>query len=265
MEDLKGLVVIIPVHEFNDSVKSMLENAIASVPKGIEIRISCKKGIKDDIEKGIKKNKNIVYYEKDDDASDFCSLVNYAVKGSEYFSILEFDDTFSPIWFDVFKQYKDFFSDVSIYLPLNDLVDASNNNKYAGVGNEAPWASSFSNEIGYIDNDCLQNFFDFYMPGGIFRTADFIEVGMLKPSIKLTFWYEFLLRFTSKGKKIYVIPKIGYTHVLGREGSIFDSYKNNISPEESEWWVKLAKKEFHFKEERPEKAIYRPEESEDDE
>ena len=79
MEDLKGLVVIIPVHEFNDSVKSMLENAIASVPKGIEIRISCKKGIKDDIEKGIKKNKNIVYYEKDDDASDFCSLVNYAV------------------------------------------------------------------------------------------------------------------------------------------------------------------------------------------
>ena len=53
--------------------------------------------------------------------------------------------------------------------------------------------------------------------------------------------------------------------MLGREGSIFDSYKNNISPEESEWYVKLAKKEFHFKEERPEKAIYRPEESEDDE
>ena len=265
MEDLKGLVVIIPVHEFNDEIKGMLENAIASVPKGIEIRISCKNGIKDNIEKGIKKNKNIVFFEKEDELSDFCSLVNNAVKGSEYFSILEFDDTYSPIWFDNFKMYKDFFSDVSIYLPLNDLVDASNGNKYVGVGNEAPWASSFSNEIGYIYNDCLQNFFDFYMPGGIFRTSYFEEVGMLKPSIKLTFWYEFLLRFTNKGKKIYVIPKIGYTHVLGRPGSIFDEYKNTISPEESEWWVKLAKKEFHFKEDRPEKAIYKPEESEEDE
>ena len=29
---------------------------------------------------------------------------------------------------------------------------------------KAAWASAFSNEIGFIDNDCfLQNYFDFYM------------------------------------------------------------------------------------------------------
>ena len=46
----------------------------------------------------------------------------------------------------------------------SELLDADDS-KFIGIGNEAPWASSFSNEIGYIDLDCLQNFFDFYKVG----------------------------------------------------------------------------------------------------
>ena len=248
---MKDLVVIIPLHEYNKEVEALLSNAISSVPEELEVRISCKNGLSTDIKKAYKKHKNVVIYESEDEnaPSDFCSLVNQAVGDSNWFSILEYDDEYTPIWFDNFKKYVDFYSDISVFLPLEDLVDA-NDNKFVGVGNEAPWASSFSNEIGYIDLDCLQNFFDFYLTGSIFNTADWEEVGGLKSPIKLTFWYEWLLRATYKGKKIYVIPKIGYVHKLGRPGSIIEEYKKTVDDKESNFWVNVAKKEYFYKEVR---------------
>lgn len=74
----------------------------------------------------------------------------------------------------------------------------------------------------------------------------------MKPSIKLTFWYEFLLRFVSHsvGGNIFVIPKIGYVHGLGRKGSLLEHYRETVQKEESEFWIKTAKKESFFKEER---------------
>jgi hypothetical protein len=176
-------------------------------------------------------------------------LVNQAVGDSTWFSILEYDGTYTPIWFDNFKKYADFYPDISVFVPLEDLIDASDD-KFIGIGNEAPWASSFSNEIGYIDLDCLQNFFDFYMTGSIFNTADWKEVGGLKSSVKLTFWYEWLLRLTNKGKKVFVIPKVGYNHTLDRKGSLVNIYKETVSGEESQWWFDLAKREMYFKEDR---------------
>ena len=250
---MKDLVVIIPLHKFDEEVEALLTKAIESVPKEIEIRISCKNGLSESIKKTYKKYKNIVLYENEseDSPNDFCSLVNQAVGDSKWFSILEFDDEYTPIWFDNFKKYVDFYSDISVFLPLEDLIDASDNS-FAGIGNEAPWASSFSNEIGYIDNDCLQNFFDFYMTGGIFNTEDWLNIGGLKPLIKLTFWYEFLLRATHNGKKVYVIPKVGYSHKLGREGSLIEGYKKTIDEKESNFWVGVARKESFFKEQRDE-------------
>ena len=90
-----------------------------------------------------------------------------------------------------------------MFLPLEELIDYNKNN-FIGYGNEAPWASSFSNDIGYIDNDCLQQYFDFYLTGGVFNTEDWINQGGLKPSIKISFWYEFLLRITNNNKKVFV-------------------------------------------------------------
>lgn len=255
---MKDLVVIIPLHEYNNDVEALLSKAVESVPKELEIRISCKNGLSADIKKAYKKHNNVVIYESEeaDAPSDFCNLVNQAVGDSVWFSILEYDDEFSPIWFDNFKKYVDFYSDISVFLPLEDLIDASDN-KFIGIGNEAPWASSFSNEIGFIDLDCLQNFFDFYLTGSIFNTADWEEVGGLKPSIKLTFWYEWLLRATYKGKKIYVIPKVGYIHKLGRPGSIIEGYKNTVDEKESNFWVNVARKDYFYKNQREEsKYIY---------
>ena len=263
---MKDLVIIIPLHEFNSDVEALLTKAISSVPKELEVRISCKNGLSEDIKKTYKKNKNVVIYENEnaDSPSDFCSLVNQAVGDSKWFSILEYDDEYTPIWFNNFKKYYDFYSDISVFIPMEDLVDA-NEDKFIGIGNEAPWASSFSNEIGYIDNDCLQNFFDFYVTGSIFNTEDWIEIGGLKPSIKLTFWYEFLLRATFKGKKVYVIPKIGYIHKLGRKGSLIEGYKGTIDEKESNFWVSVARKECFYKEERDKsKFTYDPNKQDED-
>ena len=120
-------------------------------------------------------------------------------------------------------------------------------------------------ETKNVDVIC-EDFFDFYLTGSIFNTDDWNEIGGLKPSIKLSFWYEWLLRATYKGKKIYTIPKIGYNHTLGRKGSLLEQYKESVSDDEAKWLINLAKKEFYFKDERDAtKYIYDANKTSDDE
>lgn len=245
---MKDLVVIVPMHEFGKENIELLNKAVESVPEGLKVILSVKKGVDGRTLKGIS-NRLTVLAESDGDS--FVELVNTAVDNIEekWFSILEFDDTYTPIWLDNAKKYVEFMPEISVFMFLEDITDF-NNGKYISFGNEAAWASSFSNEIGYIDNDCLQNYFDFYLTGSIFNTADWKEVGGLKPSMKITFWYEWLLRATNKGKKVFVIPKVGYNHSLARKGSLVEYYKENIGKDETEFWFDLAKREYFFKEDR---------------
>jgi hypothetical protein len=252
---VKDMVVIIPIHETNEEILKLLDRAIKSVPQDIEIRLSCKNGLSETFKQVIIDNAprkgGIVLYEDSDvdSKSDFATLVNQAVRDSKWFSILEFDDVYTSIWFDNVKKYIDFEPDVSVFIPLVDLIDY-NTNSYVGFGNEAAWASSFSNELGYIDNDCLQSYFDFYLTGSVFNTEDWLANGGLKSSIKISFWYEFLLRMTQNHKKVFVIPKMGYQHFINRNNSLFDTYAREIDTNESNWWFELAKQESFFKEDR---------------
>lgn len=244
------MIVIIPVHLIDDDVKALLPDAIKSVPEGIQIRISCANGIAGELAKMTKEYKNIVIYEaKEKDKASFPELVNQAIGGSKYFSILEFDDEYTPIWYDNFKTYADTYPDVSLFLYLEDIVDF-NEKKYIGFGNEAPLASSFSNELGEIDNECLQDFFDFYLTGSVFKTEDFESVGKLKTNLPLVFWYEFLLRLTDKQNRVMVIPKVGYVHYLGRKNSLTETYGETITEEESRYLFDVAKKESFHKKQR---------------
>lgn len=240
------IAIIVPLHEFSDDNKELLKHAIESVPSEYEVRVSCTKGLGKNVN-DMKLGKNVKVIEND--ASDFASLVNKAVGGTKWFSILEFDDTYTKIWFENVARYVEYMPDVSVFLPLTDLVDFSES-KFMGYGNEAPWASSFSNEIGHIDNECLQEYFDFYMTGGVFNTEDWENLGGLKASIKLTFWYEFLLRATMKTKKVFVIPKSGYIHCVNRPNSLYAQYRESLTQDETEWWFKLAKQECYFKDDR---------------
>lgn len=241
---MKELVVIIPMNEFGKENIELLNKAVESVPSELNVLLSVPNGTDGKKLKGISDRLGVV---SESEGSSFAELVNAAANTIEekWFSILEFDDTYTPIWYDNAKKYIEFMPSTSVFMYLEDITDF-NDGRYIGFGNEAAWASAFSNEIGFIDNDCLQNYFDFYMTGSIFNTADWKEVGGLKPSIKITFWYEWLLRTTNKNKTVYVIPKVGYNHKLGRKGSLIETYKSTISQEETQWWFDLAKKEYIF-------------------
>jgi len=258
---MSNIVVIIPMNEFGKENIELLNKAVESVPSELNVLLSVPSGTDGKKLKGISDRLGVV---SESEGSSFAELVNAAANTIEekWFSILEFDDTYTPIWYDNAKKYIEFMPSTSVFMYLEDITDF-NDGKYIGFGNEAAWASAFSNEIGFIDNDCLQNYFDFYMTGSIFNTADWKEVGGLKPSIKITFWYEWLLRATNKNKTVYVIPKVGYNHKLGRKNSLTEIYKKTINQEKTQWLFELAKREYFYKEDR--KKEYKKEEPEKEE
>lgn len=244
----KTITVIIPVHKkLNDEEVKLFNDAIKSIPSDCKVIVVGKKTFLP------KQNNSRFDYLINDGDLDFCSQINFAVSkiATDYFSILEFDDKYTPIWEENFKRYSNsHVNEASGYLFLNELYDYSNMESPIGYINEAVWASSFSNEIGYLDTDCLNDYSNFNLTGAIFNKNDFIEVGGLKPSMKLSFWYEFMLRFLHNGKTMYVIPKVGYYHRINRKDSLIDIYQTSMDSEEAQWWMDLAKKEYFFKTDR---------------
>lgn len=243
---MKDITVVIPVHEFSKEIEVLLNNALKSIDSDTPIIISCNKEIEKDIVENISNFSTLVEVE----STNFQELINEAVKqvNTKWFSILEFDDVYTPIWFNNVAKHIENEPSISVFMPLTDLIEY-NEKKFIGYGNEAVWASSFSTEIGYIDFDCLENYFDFYMTGSVFNTSDFISCGGLKKSLGVTFWYEFLLRMTHLSKKIYVIPRIGYVHYLNRENSMLEKYAN-LDDKTAQAYVDLAKREYAFKQDR---------------
>jgi len=175
--------------------------------------------------------------------------VNYGIKNSKgtWFSLFEFDDEYSAIWFKNVKKYMDYYPEVQAFLPV--VVDVDDKNTFAGFTNEATFAANFTMEMGYLTNDTLHNYQNFQTAGAVFNKQVIEDFGGFKPSIKLTFVYEFFLRLTYNSVSIMTIPKIGYKHTNMREGSIFWNYKNgddNLTDEEVRFWVESAKKEYFF-------------------
>jgi len=180
---------------------------------------------------------------------DFCTQLNIGVKHakSTWISILEFDDEYSTIWFKNFDRYSKAYSEVDAFLPI--VVDTDEKGVFVGFTNEATFAVSMNSEIGYLNNDTLLNYQNFQSSGIVIKKSVYEENGGFKPSMKLTFVYEFLLRLTYNSVKIMTIPRIGYKHMNLRPGSIFWNYKNNeskITDDEVLFWIESAKKEHFF-------------------
>lgn len=255
----KDITVIVPLHNYDVKIADMLDNAIKTVPKDIKVIISTDNKL--DLRTSTLKDKRVSQESNVTEDTSFQNLVNLGVKAvkTKWFSILEFDDVYTSNWFKNFEEYQEFNQQYNVYFPIVDLYDVKGldeNYKFVGYGNEAPWAASFSETLGVIDEKSLDNFFDFYPTGAIYNKEVWEEIGGLKSNIKLTFWYEFMLRLIHlKGGNIYVIPKIGYVHGLGREGSLLEHYRDTIQKEESEFWFKTAKKESYFKEMRDVKYV----------
>jgi hypothetical protein len=255
---MKDITIIIPLHKFDDKIKDLLDGALESIKKNQETYtfgkliplIVAPNNVLEEV--GECFGENVFYHtcRNTTDNTDFCSQINFAANKvtTDYFSILEFDDIYTDKWFKMAHDYYYSNESVSLFLPFNILTDV-NHQQYQYV-NEIAWTSSFSNDIGYLDYDCLQDYSSFNLTGGIFNTEDFKKIGGFKPSIKIAFNYELLLRLTKKELKVFVVPKEGYIHLIGREDSLTDEYNKNIPREDIRKWFDLAKIECAFTEDR---------------
>jgi hypothetical protein len=188
-----------------------------------------------------------------DKEPSYCDQVNYGISNSKgtWVSLFEFDDEYSSIWFKNVKKYTEAFPQVQAFLPV--VVETDEKGMFAGFTNEATFAANFSQEIGFLTNETLQNYQNFQTAGCVIKKSVIEDFGGFKSSIKLTFVYEFLLRLTYNSVSIMTIPKLGYKHTNMREGSIFWNYKfgeEKMIEDEVAFWVQTAKKEYFFVDDR---------------
>jgi hypothetical protein len=256
-ETKSNISVILPVHELTDETKQLFSNAIKSVadqkvipeelvivtPKDSETAKYIKSFEFDSLSE-------IVSIVENDGETDFASQINLGVSKAkcDWVSFLEFDDEYANIWFKNVVEYREAYENFDIFMPL--IVDVDKKNSFIGFTNEAVWAAGFSDEMGVLDLNSLLTYQNFNIDGIVMRKSIFEEYGGFKPSIKLTFIYEFLLRMVFKDAKVMTIPRFGYKHANQRDGSLFDTYKNTIDPVEARWWLSQAKKEYYFNKDR---------------
>ena len=257
MREKHDISVILPVHELNEETKILFANAVASVkeqsvrpdeliivtPKGSDAHVYIR-----DFDYGDYKDSVVIA--ENEGETDFSSQINYGVEvcNSEWFSILEYDDEYAKIWFKNVIEYRAAHTNIELFMPI--VIDVDGNNQFNGFTNEAVWANSFSDKLGILDNNALLSYQNFNTDGMVIKKSIYQEYGGFKPSIKLTFIYEFLLRMTFKDVKIMVIPRFGYKHINQRVGSLFSDYKKNLDPIEAKWWLSIAKKEYYFPKDR---------------
>lgn len=261
------ITVILPIHKLEnedfDYLRKSLDSYIANLTNysnGILklLVISSKEALSNvtnvvnSVMNGHTDNYSIVCNDGD---TDFCSQINAAVKliDTEFFSILEMDDEYNPKWFNMAYEWYKTEASTSVFLPIN--VQYNEERTKWQFGNELVWANAFSNELGVIDFDCLKDCSTFNLTGGVFNTEDYIKIGGLKPSIKVAFNYEFLLRLTDKKLKVIVVPKEGYRHLIGRNGSLTSEYEKTIKEKDIQKWFDLAKCEYPFTNDRKKKII----------
>lgn len=251
----KSLTVIIPVHSVSGDFKEYFKTAILSIKNSIVKPFSVIIVHPSEITKALKDfdygDLNVVFHTHNEKNCSFQNQINIGAKQvtTEYFSFLEFDDEYSNNWFKNVTDYITENQNVEMFLPI--ISDVNEKNEFLSYSNEIAWALNFTNELGYLDFDSLMEYPNINISGMVIKTAAFLESGGLKPNIRLSFNYEFLLRFLNLSNKILVIPKVGYKHTNMRKDSLFWSYKysdgNIISPEEAKFWMKAATTEYYHK------------------
>lgn len=248
----KIITVIIPISEIkNDSEKKLLEKSINSINNEYADLIVVAPSKIEGID-FIKENKSIILIENTSENLSYQYQVNLAVENvnTKYFSVLEFDDAMYHTWLKNVSNYiENDTEEISVFLPLTEVVDYKSG-KSIGYMNEAFWASSFSDEIGYPDMESMQNLIEFNMSGAVLKKDDFLKLGKLKCSMKASFWYEYILRILYKGKKCFVIPKIGCYHTINRNESLSQIQSLEMDEKEYSWWIDLANKEYYFNNDR---------------
>ena len=260
MEDKIPVSVILPIKSskaknFEDYFKKAIDSLIKQIVGVEELIIvhTNEESLVDFLDKYNFENLNVnkVLWT---DEPNYCSQINFGVKHAKtnWVSLFEFDDEYSPIWFKNVKSYMNSYPNVDMFLPV--IVETDEKGVFVGFTNEATFAANFTQEMSKLTNETLQEYQNFQTAGSVIKKSMFEDFGGFKSSIKLTFIYEYLLRLTYNSASIMTIPKFGYKHTNLREGSIFWNYKNGddkITEDEVKFWIQHAKKEYFFINDRP--------------
>lgn len=275
---MKGIDIIIPVHKYDDDVKALLNRCLTSVNDMIkattnDIKVDIQIVVPNsEMEKEISsqmvtwtdKVSSVTIAENKSGEFDFCSQVNYATNNlckNEFFMVVEYDDMVTEKWLNMAYPYIKTREKCPLFLPLVEVYDIKDSKKPKYYVNEIGWSSSFSeNELGSLTNNLLMDYCNFNITGAIINTNKFNKSGGLKPSIKVSFGYELLLRLSQLYGEVYVIPKVGYFHFINRDDSLTAEYHKTMTQEEGSWWIKLATQEYLFKKDR--NKTYNPDEKE---
>ena len=253
----KNITAILPLHKINEDYKTMLLNAVNSMEtfhNDVKLLIVCPFEVKNEID-ALNLSETIeISYNVHTGDTDFVSQVNRGIQNcqTEWFTILEVDDEFKPVWLKSMMQCVNENPEVEVFLPV--VKDINVEGRFISFTNESVWAYGFTEKQGFLDNEVLLDFQNFQTSGGLYKTQVVIDNGLIKENIKLTFSYELFLRLTHNGVKILTVPRIGYQHLNFRPDSLFWEYKNNdetkLSEDEAKFWLETAKKEFFFKNKR---------------
>lgn len=253
----KYFTILLPIHKLDEDEVTMLSNALTSIEdfyNDINLTIICPTNVKEKLTDYDFGQKLQVKLLENTGNTEFTSQINLGINDcdTEWFTILEIDDEFKPIWLKSMNEYIKEYTDVDVFLPV--VRDINNEGKFISFTNESAWAYGFTDKQGYVDNEVLLEYQNFQTSGGLYRTSVIKENGKLKDNIKLTFTYEFLLRLTYNKVNVMIVPRIGYEHVNLREDSLFWQYKNDenlkLTENEVKFWLDTAKKEYFFKNKR---------------
>lgn len=243
------LTVIIPINTLeNDLDKQLFADAIKSVYKqnnnfaAKEVIVITTKKTSESID--LKEYKSARFVINDETADNIQSQINKAVEEvkTNFFMVLDFDDELTPFYFSNISDHMEEMTNVDMFLPI--IADTTLDKKIHRYINEVNWAKDLTNDKhGYLTMETLMNYNLVSISGGVIKKEKFEEAGGLKPSIKLSFIYEFLMRFTNIDGVTYTIPKIGYLRKFGRENSYLNEQSKMEGDEVTFWW-NLAKKEY---------------------
>jgi hypothetical protein len=245
--NILDLTVIIPIHKFEtDSEKQLFSEAIESVfnqkngyaPKEVVIVTTT------ETKKEVETERKVRFVINDESSDNIQSQINKAVEEVKtgFFMVLDFDDELTPFYLENLSNHMEEMSNVDMFLPI--IADTTLDKKIHRYINEVNWAKDLTNDRhGYLTMETLMNYNLVSISGAAIRKEKFEESGALKPSIKLSFVYEFLMRFTNIDGITYTIPKIGYLRKFGRENSYLNEQTKMEADEVTFWW-NLAKKEY---------------------
>lgn len=262
--------LLILTHELSSEdetkLNSALEESFVEVPSQDESgNFSMKKQVS-----AAKINYVIEKTEKTKFSEVFNESFNYADKNEyEYFSVVEQLDVLNKSWYKYFDDYSSAKSGYDVFTPITKQV---NNNLFSGFLNEACWAEGMAEEAGVFDLNMLLRMNCINVTGTVFKTSSLKSYSEeredlyfpMKENLKFINSYEFFLRFVYNDLKIYSIPRIGYEYSVLSSSLEYDSFlskvptnllniaKDNggITPEEYQFWLSSAKKEYFFDEQR---------------